>query len=372
MFDTARELGLGVMAYGPMAHGLLTGAFTRDTAFDETDWRRRGSIFGQQLLTPENLPRNLEVVDELRALATELGTTLTPLALAWVLRDPVVSVALSGTRRPEEIEENVRALEVTLHPGRAAAHRRHHGGRRRPDGRPPRLGPLRPNLGAGRGGGRSGPGRWPPLRAPRLHRQGSPGDRGLDHGVGDGQVAQPLGPADLRLPARRRWPGRSPAAPGPSRRGRPPGRGGTAGRWTSGASAVKRSHHVLRRPARAVQGQAPAVQRAPAAPDEAPAGDVELLPVRRPRRRRTARRPRWRSSAGRRRCPPRPTGKRPVLAAVQVAQGALGLEGAHQAGDGADRAADVAQDVEAVHAEVDHRAPAGARLSWRQGVSAMT
>jgi len=116
MFDTARELGLGVMAYGPMAHGLLTGAFTPDTAFDETDWRRRGSIFGQQLLTPENLPRNIEVVDELRALATELGTTLTPLALAWVLRDPVVSVALSGTRRPQEIEENVRALEVTLPP----------------------------------------------------------------------------------------------------------------------------------------------------------------------------------------------------------------------------------------------------------------
>ena len=116
MFDTARELGLGVMAYGPMAHGLLTGAFTPDTAFDETDWRRRGSIFGQQLLTPENLPRNVEVVDELRALASDLGTTLTPLALAWVLRDPVVSVALSGTRRPQEIEENVRALEVTLPP----------------------------------------------------------------------------------------------------------------------------------------------------------------------------------------------------------------------------------------------------------------
>ena len=116
MFDTARELGLGVMAYGPMAHGLLTGAFTRDTTFEETDWRRRGTIFGQQLLTAEHLPRNLEVVDELQALAADLGTSLTPLALAWVLRDPVVSVALSGTRRREEIEENVRALEVKLSP----------------------------------------------------------------------------------------------------------------------------------------------------------------------------------------------------------------------------------------------------------------
>jgi aryl-alcohol dehydrogenase-like predicted oxidoreductase len=116
MFPTARELGLGVMAYGPMAHGLLTGAFTTDTTFDDTDWRRRGTLFGQQLLTPENLPRNLEVVAGLRDLAGELGTSLTPLALAWVLRDPIVSVALSGTRRPAEIEENVRALDVRLTP----------------------------------------------------------------------------------------------------------------------------------------------------------------------------------------------------------------------------------------------------------------
>jgi aryl-alcohol dehydrogenase-like predicted oxidoreductase len=116
MFPTARELGLGVMAYGPMAHGLLTGAFTRDTAFDDTDWRRRGSLFGQQLLTPEHLPRNVEVVEELKGVARDLGTTLTPLAIAWVLRDPVVSVALSGTRRPAEIEENVRALDVRLTP----------------------------------------------------------------------------------------------------------------------------------------------------------------------------------------------------------------------------------------------------------------
>jgi aryl-alcohol dehydrogenase-like predicted oxidoreductase len=116
MFPTARELGLGVMAYGPMAHGLLTGAFTPSTSFDEKDWRRRGTIFGQQLLTPENLPRNLEVVDSLQAVARELGTALAPLAIAWVLRDPVVSVALSGTRRPEEIEENVKALDVPLTP----------------------------------------------------------------------------------------------------------------------------------------------------------------------------------------------------------------------------------------------------------------
>jgi aryl-alcohol dehydrogenase-like predicted oxidoreductase len=112
MFATAQELGIGVMAYGPMAHGLLTGAFTRDTEFEENDWRRRGVIFGQQLFTPEHFPRNVEVVGELQRLASDLGTTLAPLAVAWTLRDPIVSVALSGTRKPQEIEENVRALEL--------------------------------------------------------------------------------------------------------------------------------------------------------------------------------------------------------------------------------------------------------------------
>ena len=114
MFPTARELGLGIMAYGPMAHGLLTGAFTRDTVFEENDWRRRtqGVIFGQPLFAPEHFPRNVEVVEQLKEVARDLGTTLAPLAVAWTLRDPIVAVALSGTRRPQEIEENVRALDV--------------------------------------------------------------------------------------------------------------------------------------------------------------------------------------------------------------------------------------------------------------------
>jgi len=116
MFPTARELGIGIMAYGPMAHGLLTGAFTRETVFEENDWRRRGNVFGQSLFTPENFPTNIGVVEELAAIASDLGVGLAPMAIAWVLRDPVVAVALSGTRRPQEIEENVKALDVVLSP----------------------------------------------------------------------------------------------------------------------------------------------------------------------------------------------------------------------------------------------------------------
>ena len=112
MFPTARELGIGIMAYGPMAHGLLTGAFTRETTFDENDWRRSGVIFGQQLFAPGNFEKNVAVVEQLQQVARDLDTPLAPLAIAWTLRDPIVAVALSGTRRAQEIEENVRALAL--------------------------------------------------------------------------------------------------------------------------------------------------------------------------------------------------------------------------------------------------------------------
>jgi aryl-alcohol dehydrogenase-like predicted oxidoreductase len=113
MFPTAQKLGVGIMAYGPMAHGLLTGTMARENNFDEKDWRRHGVIFGQTLFGP-NLSANLDVVDQLKTVAGDLGTTLPLLALAWVLRNPAVSVALSGCRKPAEIEENVKALDLTL------------------------------------------------------------------------------------------------------------------------------------------------------------------------------------------------------------------------------------------------------------------
>lgn len=114
MFPTAGEVGAGIMAYGPLSHGLLTGAFTAQTVFEPTDWRSHGDVFGQPLFVPGNFAQNVRVADELQALAGELGTTLPRLALVWVLHNPQVTVALSGTRKPAEIEENVSALDVRL------------------------------------------------------------------------------------------------------------------------------------------------------------------------------------------------------------------------------------------------------------------
>jgi len=112
---------IGVMAYGSLAYGMLSGAFQADMRFDETDWRsRRGNLGGlnlfRTLFGPEHFPRNLAAVAALKALAASRGKTLPQLALRWTLSNPVVSVALVGCRRPSEVEENLGALGWTLTP----------------------------------------------------------------------------------------------------------------------------------------------------------------------------------------------------------------------------------------------------------------
>lgn len=113
-FAPCRQLEIGVMAYGPLAHGILTGGLTRETTFDETDWRSAGVIFGQPLLTPENRMQNLAVVEQLQELATSKGWSLPQLAIAWVLHHEPVTVALVGARNEQEIAEAGRAADVVL------------------------------------------------------------------------------------------------------------------------------------------------------------------------------------------------------------------------------------------------------------------
>jgi aryl-alcohol dehydrogenase-like predicted oxidoreductase len=113
-FADLRQRGIGVMAYGSLAHGLLSGTWTRETTLLSSDWRSRGMAFRQPLLTPENLRANLDVVDRLKAVASRMGASLPQLALAWVLREPIVSTALVGFRRPEEVDENLGTLRVAF------------------------------------------------------------------------------------------------------------------------------------------------------------------------------------------------------------------------------------------------------------------
>ena len=69
---------IGVMAYGSLAYGMLTGTFSADTRFEESDWRSRQGNVGslnlfRTLFGPDEFPRNLRAVDELKALAAEIS-----------------------------------------------------------------------------------------------------------------------------------------------------------------------------------------------------------------------------------------------------------------------------------------------------------
>ena len=108
------EMGLGVMTYGALCHGLLSGAWTAETEFPEEDWRSKGDVFGLPLLTQENFAKNIKVTGRLRDLASETNHTLAQLALAWVLHNEKVCVALAGMRSVAEVEENVKAVDWQL------------------------------------------------------------------------------------------------------------------------------------------------------------------------------------------------------------------------------------------------------------------
>jgi len=103
------EHDIGVLVYGPLAHGLLGGAMSTGTTFPADDWRSHSSDF-----TGERFRRNLHAVDQLKDFAREHAISLPQLAVAWTLSHPAVRVAIVGARRPAQLEETAAAADVTL------------------------------------------------------------------------------------------------------------------------------------------------------------------------------------------------------------------------------------------------------------------
>jgi len=108
--------GIGVMGYGSLGHGLLTGAFTAATTFEAgKDWRAGGVAFGQPIFRGDNLKANVGVAERLRReIAEPRGVSLSQLALAWVLGNPAISTALVGARTPAEVDANDAGAELDL------------------------------------------------------------------------------------------------------------------------------------------------------------------------------------------------------------------------------------------------------------------
>src|SRR5580765_298639 len=112
----AMDHDIGVLVYGAMAHGLLTGTMTPETTFASEDWRASSPDF-----TGETFRRNLVVVERLKEIAKQRGITLPQLAVAWTLAQPAVHVTIVGARRPAHLDESAAAADIVLAPDDLAA-----------------------------------------------------------------------------------------------------------------------------------------------------------------------------------------------------------------------------------------------------------
>ena len=105
----AQEHGVGVLVYGPLAHGLLSGRMTEATTFAPDDWRSKNGMF-----TGRAFKRNLAIVRQLEDLAADREMTIGELAIAWTLANPAVDVAIVGARNPEQIQQTAPAADLRL------------------------------------------------------------------------------------------------------------------------------------------------------------------------------------------------------------------------------------------------------------------
>jgi aryl-alcohol dehydrogenase-like predicted oxidoreductase len=106
-----RGLGIGLVAYSPLGRGFLTGAIRSLDDLEADDSRRTNPRF-----TGENFQRNLDLADEVGALAREVGATPAQVALAWLLAQGDDVVPIPGTKKVSRLEENVAADTVALNP----------------------------------------------------------------------------------------------------------------------------------------------------------------------------------------------------------------------------------------------------------------
>ncbi|HEY0910451.1 MAG TPA: aldo/keto reductase [Bradyrhizobium sp.] len=115
ILKTCRELGIGVTAYGVLARGLISGHWSKDRSAAQ-DFRQMSPRF-----QAGNIDNNLALVDQLRAIAAEIGASPAQLAIAWVAAQGSSIVPLVGARRRDRLTEALGALDVKLTPAQLAA-----------------------------------------------------------------------------------------------------------------------------------------------------------------------------------------------------------------------------------------------------------
>ena len=107
----AEREGIGVIVYSPMGSGLLSGGMTRERieSLPEDDWRKYDPRFQEPQLS-----RHLALVERLETVAERYGATAGAVAVAWTLRNPAVSGAIVGFRRPDQVDSIIAAATLAL------------------------------------------------------------------------------------------------------------------------------------------------------------------------------------------------------------------------------------------------------------------
>lgn len=106
--ETAKALKKGIIAFSPLAQGMLTNRYLNGIP-EDSRVKRDGRFLKEAALTKERL----EQIRKLNEIAGERGQTLAEMALAWVLKDDEVTSVLIGASKPEQILDNIKALENT-------------------------------------------------------------------------------------------------------------------------------------------------------------------------------------------------------------------------------------------------------------------
>jgi len=112
ILPTCRELGIAFVPYSPLGRGFLTGKIKSTADLTETDFRRNTHPRFQ----PENLAKNLRIVETVEKKAVEKGCAPSQLALAWVLAQGTDLIPIPGTKKVHYLRENVQAINVRLSP----------------------------------------------------------------------------------------------------------------------------------------------------------------------------------------------------------------------------------------------------------------
>ena len=107
--ETAKKLGKGIIAFSPLAQGLLTDKYLHGIP-EDSRIKKDGRYIQENALTP----KRLEQIKKLNDLACERGQSLAQMALAWVLRDGVVTSVLIGASKPQQILDNIEAANNTV------------------------------------------------------------------------------------------------------------------------------------------------------------------------------------------------------------------------------------------------------------------